>query len=220
MNYGKVKGIDESGFDTSDFTPYDLSLSIGFSCYITGFNRTPDERFVMGATGKLVNSSIKNSDNTLSADLGLLTPWMFGRHFRMALVSQNIIGSLRYDAEDYDLPLVIRFGTLIRISDHISLTGDLIRPSDYRTYFAAGTEIKLSPAESTDVYLRGGLNNRAEDEDVNGSKNVSFGAGIRRGIYSVDYSFAPFGELGNAQRISLSINFNKPETVKKRRRGT
>ena len=36
---------------------------------------------------------------------------------------------------------------------------------------------------------------------------VGAGLGIKMGGYKLDYSFTPFGELGNVQRISLGARF-------------
>lgn len=220
MNYGEIQGTDDSGIDTSNFTPSDLALSVAFACYITGFNKDKEERFSMGAAGKIINSKIDNSDSTLSADMGILSPWYLNKHFRFALTGQNLFGSLRFDKEENDLPMVFKFGTLTRISKHFALTADIISSTDYDTFYAVGSELMLSPTRDMNISLRGGLNTRSKDEDINGSNTISLGAGVTFGIYSLDYSFVPFGELGNAHRISLSVNFKKPVIIKKRRRGT
>src|SRR3989338_144538 len=111
MNYGKINRTDSSGLVLGHFTPYAGALSVGFACYITGFNKAPEERFVLGATGKFVKSRILSEDNTVSADIGLNMPYMFDNRFRISMTAQNIMGTLRYDKEQASLPLMLRLGT-------------------------------------------------------------------------------------------------------------
>ncbi|MBP5286861.1 MAG: PorV/PorQ family protein [Elusimicrobiales bacterium] len=225
MSYGSIEGTSEHGEITQNMSPYDLALSIAFSCYITGFNKDPEDRFIMGAAGKFISSKISNSDNTLSADIGLLSPWFLGRHLRFSFAGQNLIGSMRFDKEENDLPMIIRAGSLYKVSDFLSFTADMISYSDYDTVFAAGSELKLKLISSREMpleaALRGGLNTRNKDEAVKGSNNFSLGAGLKFGdVYSFDYAYSPFGDLGDVHRFSLSVNFKKPVVRKKRLRGT
>ena len=221
MSYGTLEGTDMSGLDTGSFSPYDLMLSIAFSCYITGFNKNPDERFIMGAAGKFISSKISDSDNTISADMGILSPWFFGKHVRLAFSGQNLIGSMRFDKEKNDLPMILRLGTITRLNKYMLITADYISYSDYDPVIAAGGEITIEPSADFSLAFRAGMNTRNKDESVKGSGNLSMGGGIKfNDIYSFDYAFTPFGDLGDVHRFSLSINFKKPVVIKKRRRGT
>ena len=206
MNFGKMSQTDSSGLETGSFTPFDSAVNVGFSCYITGFNKDPEERFVLGATGKFVRAQVKNSDNTVSADLGLLFPYMFDNRFRLSLAAQNIMGTLRYDKEDATLPLILRLGSATRLTELLTLTADIIAPRDNLPFLAMGTELKLPFSASTDAFLRGGFNTRAIS-DLGGTRNISMGAGLRYDKYWLDYAFSPFGDLGSVHRISASLTF-------------
>jgi hypothetical protein len=206
MNYGKINRTDSSGLVLGDFTPYDVAVSVGFACYITGFNKDPEERFVLGATGKFVKSRILSEDNTVSADIGLNLPYMFDNNFRMSLTAQNIMGTLRYDKEQASLPLILRLGTVTKLSDYFNLTGDLIAARDNLPFLAMGGELKLPLYDDMDAFLRSGFNTRAIS-DLGGTRNVSFGGGLRYKNYNLDYAFSPFGDLGSVHRISAAIIF-------------
>ncbi|MEI7528402.1 MAG: PorV/PorQ family protein [Elusimicrobiota bacterium] len=210
MNFGELRHTDSSGLDMGAFTPYDMSMSVGLACYITGFNKDPDERFVLGATGKFVRSKIISADSTLSADIGLLTPLMLDKTFRMALTAQNIMGTLRFDKEETQLPLVLRLGSLISLSKYLNITADIVAARDYLPYLAAGSEARIRAYEDMDLFLRAGFNTRAVN-DTSGARNVSFGAGLRFSGYRLDYAFSPFGVLGSAHRISISMIFSSPQ---------
>lgn len=210
MSFGEISRTDSSGMETGKLAPYDLSGSVGFSAYISGFNKDPEDRFILGATGKFVRSKIQETDSTISADLGLLTPLMFDGAFRVGLAAQNIMGSLRFDTEEAPLPLVLRFGTVTRLSSHFLLTADLVGPRDHLPYLAAGAEARIAPSADMDVFLRGGFNTHAA-ADLSGTRNIALGAGLRYGAYTLDYAFSPFGDLGNVHRVSIAIAFEPSE---------
>ncbi len=206
MNYGKINRTDSSGLVLGSFTPYDVAVSVGFACYITGFNKAPEERFVLGATGKFIKSKILSEDNTVSADIGLNMPFMFDNRFRMSLTAQSIMGTLRYDKEQASLPLMLRLGTVTKFSDYFNLTGDLAAARDNLPYLAMGGEARLPVHEDMDAFLRAGFNTRAIS-DVSGARNVSFGGGLRYKTYQFDYAFSPFGDLGSVHRLSILMTF-------------
>lgn len=206
MNYGDITKTDSSGIETGSFSPSDTSASVGFACYITGFNKDPEDRFVLGATGKFVKSKIINDDSTVSADIGLNLPYMFENRFRMSLVAQNIMGSLRYDTDDAPLPLVLRLGTLTKLGRYFVMTADLVSARDSLPFLAMGTELTLPVYEDLEFALRGGFNTRAIS-DLGGMRNIAAGAGVRYTNYRLDYAFSPFGDLGTVHRISAGIVF-------------
>lgn len=210
MNYGKINRTDSSGLALDNFTPYDVAVNVGFACYITGFNKTPEERFVLGATGKFVKSKVLSDDNTVSADIGLNMPYLFDNNFRVSLTAQNIMGTLRYDKEAAALPLILRLGTLTQISGYFNMTGDIIAARDGLPFLAMGAEVKLPVRYDTDAFLRAGFNTRAIG-DLGGARNVSFGGGARYRDYQLDYSFSPFGDLGSVHRISATITFGESD---------
>ncbi len=206
MNYGKITETDTAGAETGDLTPYEVSVNVGFATYITGFNKEPEERFVLGATGKIVRSELLSSDSTVSADLGILFPYFFENHFQLAMSAQNLMGTLRYDKEAYTLPLILRLGSVTRISNNFLITADIVGPRDNAPFLAMGGELKAGFGKATDVALRAGGNTRAVG-DIRGFHNLTFGTGIRYSAYSIDYSFSPFGDLGAVHRISAALNY-------------
>lgn len=206
MNYGKIDRTDSSGLTIGSFAPYDTAVNVGFACYITGFNLDPEQRFVLGATGKFVKSKILSDDNTVSADIGLNMPHMFDNRFRMSLVAQNIMGTLRYDKEEAPLPLILRFGTLTKLGDYFNLTGDIVAQRDGLPFAAVGAEVLLPLHKELDFALRAGANTRGVT-DLGGLRNVTLGGGARFSDYRVDYAFSPFGDLGTVHRLSAGLTF-------------
>jgi hypothetical protein len=206
MNFGKIPQTDSSGMELGSINPFDMAVNVGFACYITGFNLDPEDRFVLGATGKFVRSKITSSDNTVSADIGLNLPYMFENNFRVSLVAQNVMGTLRYDKEQAQLPLTLRLGTVTKLGDHFNVTADVVGVRDNLPFLALGGEIKVPVYKDMDVAFRAGANTRAVG-DLGGSRNFSLGGGMRYTDYNFDYSFSPFGELGSVHRFSATVTF-------------
>jgi len=211
MNYGSIDKTSESGASLSSFKPHDVAVSIGIATYISDFNDDPENRFVLGAAGKMINSTIDESDSTISADVGLLSPYYFDDRLRFALVIQNVMGSLTFDKESSDLPMIGRAGFSFQYRRYLLFTGDIISTSDSDdAIFAGGAEVKINPVKDMDFAIRGGYNSR-KTEDLTGTTNITGGFGISYGSVSFDYAFSPMGELGNVHRMSLSYNFGAPE---------
>jgi len=206
MNYGKIVQTDAAGVETGDFNPYDISLAVGFATYITGFNKDPEERFVLGATGKFIRSELLSSDSTVSSDIGILLPYLFEKRFQVAMIAQNIMGTLRYDKLDSPLPLVLRLGSVTHVTDRFLVTADIVAASDSAPFLAMGGEFRMGLGKNVDLLLRSGFNTRALT-DLGGFHNITLGTGFRYTIYSIDYSFSPFGDIGSVHRISAAMNF-------------
>ena len=206
LNYGTIKKTDQAGVETGDLTPYDMAFNVGFATYITGFNKDPEERFVLGAAGKLIRSHLLSMDNTVSADIGILFPYFFDNRLQLAMTAQNIMGTLRYDKFESPLPLILRLGSVTRITNYLAATADIVAARDNYPFLAMGGELKAGFGNDTDLFLRAGFNTRAIS-DLSGLRNLTFGTGFRYTSYSIDYAFSPFGELGSVHRISATMNF-------------
>lgn len=206
MNSGDMAETNTSGQQTGTFRPYDVAVSVGFAAYVIGLNKFPEERWTMGASVKMIRSKIVKEDSTFAADLGLLTPYLFDESMQLAIVAQNLMGSLNYDVDDSPLPLTVRFGSRALLTKNLDVTFDAVAPRDNYPYLATGMEYRLPVARYLTLALRGGANTRAIF-DYEGMRNVSLGFGISGGSLGVDYSYNPFGVLGGAHRLSATVNF-------------
>jgi len=206
FNWGSIESTDESGAKLSNMRPYDVAISISFTTYISGFNSYKEDRFVFGGSGKFISSKITKSANSISADLGFLSPYMFDKKFRLSMSVNNLIGSLKYDKESFNLPMIIRLGGVVYLNENLLVTSDFISPSDSFLYFAIGSQIKFKIAKKSELFIRGGVNSK-NISDFSGTKNISAGFGFRYYEYNFNYSFSPYGELGNIHRLSFSLNY-------------
>ena len=127
---------------------------------------------------------------------------------------QNVGPQMKYLEDGYNLPLTLAVGTEYSITKMLLLSADLKnQPYDAKTTVNFGSE--FMPVSILTLRV-GYLANSAQAANASSNKfteenaNLSgfgFGLGLRifRGI--LDYSFSPSGDLGSAQRISLSVKF-------------
>ena len=206
MGMGTLAGMDDSGTSTGDFSPYDLAVSVGFSTYVSGLNKFPEERFVLGASAKIISSKITQQDNTMAVDGGILTPYLFDKTLRMSLVFSNLMGTLRYYDETESLPVTIRLGSRIMMVDNLDITADLVAVQNNYPYLAMGGELRLPVYNNLTGALRLGFNTRAVS-DYEGFHNITMGLGLAGRTVGVDYAFSPFGVIGSVHRLSCNIKF-------------
>jgi len=206
MGMGTLEGTDESGTSTGDFSPYDMAVSLGFATYVSGYNKFPEERFVMGATVKIINSQITQQATTMAVDGGLLSPYLLDRTLRLSFGVSNMMGSLRYYTENEPLPLTVRAGSRVMLEDDLDITADVVAVSNNYPFLAMGGEYRLPVYKDINAALRAGFNTRAIG-DYQGFRNVSMGFGISGERMGFDYAFTPFGELGSVNRLSCSLKF-------------
>jgi hypothetical protein len=92
------------------------------------------------------------------------------------------------------------------IEDSLTLAADVMLPERGHAELHGGIEYWLSV-----VALRAGYRYRLPANELGGMSGLTLGLGLRgRGFrfdYGFDFSYAPYGELGNASRFSVSLSF-------------
>jgi hypothetical protein len=206
LNWGDITKTDDYANDIGVMTPNEMVVEMGFATYITGLTKDEEDRLVFGGIGKFIRTQIDSSATTLSADIGVLFPYLFDRRLLMSFAFQNIIGTIKMDKDNYNITKIIKFGSSVFLNQNITINSDIIMPENSFLYFAIGIEGKIDINKRTKLFLRAGGNTR-NISDLNGFRSASFGFGVRHWEYTFDYSFSPFGDLGNINRISLSLNY-------------
>lgn len=190
---GSLDGRDDSGFETAPFKPDDTSAGVGLAGTTGGFQ--------LGGLVKFIRSKIASSASTAAVDLGVMSPEEDGR--RWGVSAANLGGQLRYDAKRENLPVTIAVGGLVHVGPH-SLTADLKFPRDNNPYVAVGAEGVLPIGGGFEGRGRVGYSTRS-GMDAGSLVGLSIGAGLRARWFSVDYAFAPYGDLGSVHVISLAL---------------
>jgi opacity protein-like surface antigen len=223
-----VRTVDQPNGTGQLFTASDLALSVSYSRMLT-------DRFSIGFNAKYITQKIWNSSaSSFALDVGVLfdTPFWgtrfgaslsnFGQDMRLSgrdiLInnydpypnSGNVDRvNVNYDVNDYSLPLSFRVGISrdFRQGDFSTVTFavDAVTPNDNTEYINAGIEYSLRNL----IFLRGGYSAMFQRDSEQG---FTFGAGLHYDLMGavtlrLDYAYADFGRLQNAQRFTASLAF-------------
>lgn len=114
---------------------------------------------------------------------------------------QNLGKMGEFRSESTTLPKIARFGAQYSLPQPLGpasllFAGDIVKPLDENLRVHLGTEAGLW----NQLMIRLGYMTGYE------SRSVSFGLGIRKSSFEIDYSYSPFlDDLGNGQRFSLHL---------------
>lgn len=192
---GDIARRDSGGFEEGSFSPSDTAATLAWA-------RRGDSGFSVGIAGKFIRSKIVDSASTAAVDLGALSPEdEHGRRWGVAVA--NLGGQLTYDEKGETLPVIVAAGGTQRLGKAL-LAGDLKFPRDNQPYLALGAEYALGLGGEWRGLGRLGYSTRA-GTDSGGTTGLAAGLGLSAGFVSLDYAFAPFGDLGSVHLFSLSV---------------
>jgi hypothetical protein len=196
LSYGSLKGMDATGLETGDFSPSDLAVSLSYARKVGAFG--------LGVSVKYVSSKIVNTATAYAVDLGAQYALCSDRLILGAAV-QNVGTKMKFSDEEDPLPMNVKMGGAYAIRKNWTAALDVNAPIDYAPYVSAGTEYrqKISGA----ISAAGRLGYNTHNKDTGGTNGVTAGLGITYLGYSLDYAFAPYGELGDTHRVSFNVKF-------------
>jgi hypothetical protein len=197
INYyssGDLAQRDTSGMETGQFSPNDISVSVGYAKTLGPVS--------VGGAAKYIKTTIVDSASTMALDLGIQSQPLLKDRLRLALTAYNLGGSLKYGSEEEDLPQEYRVGGAYALSSKLSLVLDGAFPNADDAYVAGGIEFNQSVADNWAIGGRAGYSTRTAG-DVSGLTGVTFGLGISRGSLGFDYALVPQGDLGMTHWMAL-----------------
>jgi hypothetical protein len=203
---GSLIQEDAAGNDGGSITPYDLAVTLGYAYKFADAGASLLDGFSAGVGVKYVQSKILSSAQTGAVDLGLLSPTYFDGRLNLAFTVTNLGGTLKFDQENENLPLVVRLGSSYRILDHWIGSLDFSAPRNDNPYVALGTEYQFLTHGPWKAAARAGFNSQTVGS-IDGFTGISFGAGVGYDRLTMDYAIVPLGGVGQSQRISLTLNF-------------
>lgn len=208
LSQNSLSGRDAQGRPLGDFGASDTSINLGYAAKLS-------RGFLLGGAIKYVRSSISNiSAQTGALDLGgqyelaQLGPGMP----RLGAAVLNLGPGMTFLNQASPLPLTVALGLGYRLPV-VGLTLAL----DYKNRpHGRNSEINIGMeyAVLSSFALRAGYNRLGGGSSSSPGKNalaslngMAAGFGLKALSYTLDYSTTPFGELGNAQRLSLGAKF-------------
>lgn len=198
-----LEGRDAAGNPTGSFGAGDTAVMLGYS------RRLADYPAVLGANVKYLHSTLADTRaQGYAVDLGAQRPfYALGHGARLGVSVRNLGPGMKFGGETDPLPLELSVGGAVNVVGAMTVALDVHqRPRDHQTALSIGTEYSVLPAFA----LRTGY---ASASAAGGSSGIGalggFGMGFGLKVYkaTLDYSFSPYGELGSAQRLSLSSRF-------------
>lgn len=206
LGVSSIDGFDAQGTKTGGVEAGAQALGLGYARALAG-DGVERPRLFAGLGLKGLRESLAGvSAQSAAADLGLLASWQpplrgwaAGSEWRVGLSALNLGPGLKFDTERAPLPTAYRLGFAWRTrprGDALTFSLDPVFSRDEAAYVAFGAEYAVWRT------LAFRLGYRTGQEIGSGFRG---GVGFKLKVVEVDYAFAPFGELGQMQRVGLTV---------------
>lgn len=205
MSYGKIAETDDTGYQTGAAQPSNLAVTGAYALKLDNLSELLNEGSV-GISVSYIRSTIVSSAKAFTASVGVLSPAYGSHETRLALVAENLFGSLKFDQKADPLPMSLKLGGMTRLREDWLLTLDLVGPKDNAPYAAIGTEKWFNREPGPGLAVRAGYN-MLRSRELDGLSGFAAGVGVSFQNLLLDYGFAPFGGLGYAHKLMLTFNF-------------
>jgi hypothetical protein len=191
---------DAFGARGQDFTDFDFSLQ---TSYAMDFFR----HFSAGATYKILRQGYGGNFAMGSGfDLGAQARRLFGGDFTLALGAFNLGTPMAIGTVVSNLPITLKAGLAWKPGPDWALETDYShQPIDFINRWHFGAE-KAWRGERVSLTLRAGYA-LGPERDLGGLTGLAAGAGLGLGAWQLDYAWAPAGDFGDTQRLSLTYSF-------------
>ncbi len=225
VNYGDFY---ETVFDESSPQGYrDLGISkLTAMAAGVGYAKQLTEQFSIGGQVKWVHQDLGTStipvvvgnDTTPTSVSNKLSPlsFDFGTQFKTGIKSlvfgmsvRNFSQQVKYAAEGFQAPLTFSLGismNLLDLASELPFKQSLLMSIDASHYSDRPEEVKVGlDYRMLDMLaLRIGYSstNHLNDE----GSGLSYGIGLSKFGFSVDYAYMPFGDFGNVQRFTVRFS--------------
>ena len=209
-----ITQTDPGGNIQGSFKLSDTALSLGYG---RTFKSLLDGRLAAGFSGKWVRSKIIESAQAGAVDGGVL--WQVSRKTTIGFAIQNLFGNLNYKSNAASLPLNFKWGSAYRFSSAFMAAFDLNIPKDNRPNAAVGSEYKKNISPAMEIAGRAGYQSRT-GSGLGGISGVSLGLGLAWKKTGLDFAWAPFGDLGNGYRVSITHSFGSSQATPHRKNST
>jgi hypothetical protein len=197
LSFGELQGRDRDGNETTIFRPYDLALILSYA-------RSFGSALAFGTNAKFLREQIADETGTgIAFDFGGLYTFS-GMPLAIGFNAQHLGPRVKFVEEAFGLPFTFRFGTAYRPwNDALTLTMDIIRPSDNDIAVGVGTAYTIGNI----LQLRTGYKYKLGGNDLGAMSGLTGGFGLTLRQFQLDYALLPFGVLGLTHRFSLVANF-------------
>jgi len=197
LNYGSIDKRDSTGTLVGSYTPFDASFNAGIGFPLTG-----------GLSGGLRSQWIRQDVDGV-VHTGML--WDMALFYIPApqLSFGLDLKNIGIETGGYNLPSELLTGVSYRLSFGERRNQSLIvgLNGDIGSQGIGGVRVGMEVGLERKYFIRAGYSRDSQDSDLGVVKGTDLGAGLALGHFQLDYAFSFMGDLGNVQRLSLTLNF-------------
>ncbi|OGS23008.1 MAG: hypothetical protein A2252_06330 [Elusimicrobia bacterium RIFOXYA2_FULL_39_19] len=207
LSQGEMEGRDENRQQTASFGASDMAVTFSFSKNLLLSNK---RSIGLGANLKIIQQKIESEQATgVAVDLGALYHFP-SLPFTAGLSIQNLGPQMKFISEGYNLPLTVATGLGYNIGG-VTIALDVKQQVyENQTIVSIGTEfLPINTLALRAGYLLPAITQSTLNKTDLSTDYSGFGGGIGIKLFGTqtDYSFVPYGVLGNTHRVSFSAKF-------------
>lgn len=200
LGHGSVESRDENGAKAGNFSASERLVVLGLARRM-GF-------LSLGGGVKIIQLQIAEASAVgYAADLGASAA--IARSLRLGFSALNVGPPIKWRSQSDQLPLTLSAGLAWTPMPQVLLSADVSqRPHANKAGLGMGMELEAYRG----LFLRAGYLSAAEGAGAGSYapaiSRIRAGMGLRLfNKFSMDYSFAPAGDVGTTQRLSLGYRF-------------
>lgn len=203
---GSMTRYDASGGTNGSFSAMEGAFSAGAS------GALGEDLYGGAALKALTQQAAGRKAMAWVGDAGLLKlhgDWRFGAS------ASNFGTAMKLGSASFNLPLVLRAGVSRTFLENYLVAAEGIKAGQSETAAAVGAEARLSTAPKEYFFIRGGYKT---GRSRYAGPGFTAGAGLATRDFSLDYAYAPYGDLGDSHRATISFSFGRPRPEQLKRR--
>ncbi|MBI5622434.1 MAG: PorV/PorQ family protein [Elusimicrobia bacterium] len=199
LGQGDIERRDRSGVRSGDYSASDRLFIAGYGVRAG--------RFGLGFNAKFIQQQIaETTASGFAADLG--ASYKHDSRVRLGVALLNVGPEMRWQSGDSQLPLTLNAGAAVSVIPRFMLSADVRhRFFDKKFGLGLGGEAEVYHGFLLRASYLAANGSMAAGSSVPALARFNAGFGLRLREYAVDYSFAPAGNIGNTQRLSLGYRF-------------
>ncbi len=201
LDYGSIDAYDKDNVKQGSFDAASMAVSLSMG-------RKINEQLMLGGSMKMVEEAIENEKaSSFAADFGVMYKL---DKYNLSGVIQHVGPGMKMVKDSAPLPMTVRVGASRRfMSDRMLAAVEVSKPNDSNASLHGGLEYQLMPL----IAMRGGYKlTPGQSTDLGGLVGLNAGLGITFNRFNLDYSIAPFGDLGLSHRFSFGYKFGAQTT--------
>lgn len=202
LGSGDLTGRDTAGNLTGDFSSY-------YASYNLSYGQTLSDKLSLGVTGKMIAAKIDDvSAKAFATDLGAM--YKANDKLQLGASLVNMGSKLKFISEGDSLPLALKVGAAFQPNSRYLATSEVVYRKAGPTSVHVGGQWRPLEAMS----LRVGYKTDTLKE-LSALAGFSTGIGLHLWGQELAYAWAPYGELGDTQYLSLLVRFGAEEEQKR-----